>query len=71
MGFVNRKKESIKQANAHLNWMGGPSYDINNPLLRLRFAASSCFFGEPMYYQRDSQDRRPARKRPAWALSDA
>jgi hypothetical protein len=71
MGFLNRKKATTQQANAHLNWMGGPSYDINDPLVRLRLAASSCFFGEPMYYQRDSKDKRPIRSRPTWALSDA
>ncbi|HRE49014.1 MAG TPA: TROVE domain-containing protein [Aggregatilineales bacterium] len=70
MGFLNRKKKRAERANTHLNWMGGPSYDINDSLKRLRYAASSCFFGEPMYYQRDSQDKRPARKRPPVALSD-
>lgn len=35
---------------AHVNPMGGVSYDISNPLTRLRVAASSCFFGEPQYY---------------------
>ncbi|MFO0607999.1 MAG: TROVE domain-containing protein [Polyangiales bacterium] len=38
---------------AHLNWMGGPSYDVRSPLVRLRVAAASCFFGEPMYYHAD------------------
>lgn len=36
---------------AHLNHMGGVSYDISSPLMRLRLAASSTFFGEPTYYQ--------------------
>ncbi len=43
-------------AGAHLNFMGGVSYDVQSPLLRLRMAASSCFFGEPMYYHRDAAD---------------
>ena len=30
--------------------MGGPSYDIKDPILQLKVAASSCFFGEPDYY---------------------
>jgi len=34
----------------HLNWMGGTSFDISNPLTQLRIAATSCFFGEPQYY---------------------
>lgn len=37
---------------SHLNWMGGDSYKVN-PLLTLKMAASSCFFGEPMYYHGD------------------
>lgn len=35
----------------HLNNMNGVSYDINNPVLKLRVIASSSFFGEPSYYQ--------------------
>lgn len=70
MAFINRKKSKPVRAQAHLNWMGGPSYDVTNPLVRLRLAASSCFFGEPMYYQRDPQDKRPTRGRPTWALTD-
>jgi hypothetical protein len=48
---------------AHLNWMGGPSYDLRSPLLRLRVAAASCFFGEPMYYHADKADKadKPAK----------
>lgn len=34
----------------HPNFMNGASYDVNNPLTRLRITASSCFFGEPQYY---------------------
>jgi hypothetical protein len=47
----------------HLNWMGGPSFDIKNPLSRLKVAASSCFFGEPMYYhgQQTRHSKSPAR----------
>jgi hypothetical protein len=36
--------------NEHLNYMGGISFDVKNPLHLLRMAASSCFFGEPTYY---------------------
>lgn len=35
---------------AHENWMAGISYDVSNPLVKLRMAAASCFFGEPKYY---------------------
>ncbi len=70
MGYLNRNKGDKVRAKAHLNWMGGPSYDVTNPLLRLRLAASSCFFGEPMYYQRDVADKRPMRARPTFALTD-
>lgn len=54
---------------AHLNWMGGPSYDVRSPLVRLRIVAATCFFGEPTYYQTDRADPRPARPRAA-ALTD-
>lgn len=70
MGFLNRKR-TVKPPDTHLNWMAGPSYDINDPLLRLRLAASSCFFGEPMYYQRDPDDKRPLKTHIRGALTDA
>jgi len=35
----------------HLNFMGGPSYDIKSPILRLICMSASSFFGEPMYYK--------------------
>lgn len=41
---------SKMRENAHLNWMGGLSYDINDPFCRLRLMAASSFFGEPQYY---------------------
>jgi hypothetical protein len=60
MGTINTKRERPRYAEkAHLNWMGGESYDIGNPLRNLLLAASSCFFGEPMYYHRDSGQRKP------------
>ena len=46
---------------SHLNWMGGPSYKIGDPIFNLRLAASSCFFGEPMYYHEDKTDKRRRR----------
>lgn len=59
MGYVNKKSGGIKEK-AHANFMGGPSYELN-PLTAFRVAASSCFFGEPMYYHRDKNDKRPRR----------
>jgi hypothetical protein len=56
MATVNKKAQGVR-AEAHANWMGGPSYDINDPILRLRVAASSSFFGEPMYYHKDAEDK--------------
>lgn len=36
---------------SHVNFMGGQSYDINSPILKLICMSSSSFFGEPMYYK--------------------
>lgn len=46
----------------HLNHMAGVSYDINNPILQLRVVASSCFFGEPMYYHEDKVENKKIRE---------
>jgi hypothetical protein len=61
MGYVNQKNKNTMRDSSHLNFMGGASYDIKNPLMRLRLAAASCFFGEPMYYFRDEDDKRNGR----------
>lgn len=61
MALFHTTKTKALRLGAHLNWMGGPSFDISDPLLRLRIAASSCFFGEPMYYHRDASDTRPVK----------
>lgn len=64
MGTVNKKRTTTTKTEkhlktrakeSHLNWMGGYSYDVKNPIFRLRLAASSCFFGEPMYYHDDTK----------------
>lgn len=60
MGFLNRKKPNSTDK-PHLNFMGGPSYDLKDPIQTLRVMAASCFFGEPMYYSRDVTDTRPQR----------
>jgi hypothetical protein len=62
MTTINRVKPKAHASEAHLNWMGGPSYSLRNPLDTLRLAASSSFFGEPMYYQEDKADKRPRRR---------
>lgn len=49
-------KEQLK--NGHLNHMAGVSYDIKNPITQLRIMASSCFFGEPMYYHEDDAENQ-------------
>lgn len=60
MTKVNKKREKQTKAgfvaqavpaDAHRNFMGGPSYDINNPILRLICMSASSFFGEPSYYK--------------------
>jgi len=49
---INKVKEagSKMRDEAHLNWMAGLSYDINDPFNRLHLIAASSFFGEPQYY---------------------
>jgi hypothetical protein len=63
MGTINTKRERPRYTEkAHRNWMNGESYKIGNPLTNLMLAASSCFFGEPMYYHRDAGQRRSNNK---------
>lgn len=45
---VSREKKA--RQSAHQNWMGGTSFDVNDPFLKLRMVAASSFFGEPKYY---------------------
>ncbi len=56
---INQVKKPVDTS--HENFMGGRSWDINDPILRLRVAASSCFFGEPQYYhdEPDAPKKRP------------
>lgn len=68
MPLFNPTQKNKPKQTAHANWMGGPSYEVTDPIQRLRMAAASCFFGEPMYYQRDSADARPLRHDPRWRL---
>lgn len=53
MSRLNAKKvsrEATAREASHKNFMGGTSFDINNPFSRLRIIAASSFFGEPKYY---------------------
>jgi TROVE domain len=66
----NQNAHVARPVEGHLNYMAGVSYDISSPVTRLRLAASTCFFGEPMYYQpTDAKDKRPARVVHAASLS--
>lgn len=47
---VNKIAAPVKNPQAHANAMGGVSFTPMNPLVVLRMAAASCFFGEPKYY---------------------
>jgi hypothetical protein len=68
MGYLNPTKKI--EDTSHLNFMGGRSYDINDPVLRLKVAAASSFFGEPMYYHRDEEDKRKVKFNPISRLDD-
>lgn len=68
MSTINVKKEITDKS--HLNFMGGRSFDLSDPIAKLRLAASSCFFGEPMYYHRDSKST-PVKHSPVGRLSDS
>lgn len=60
---INKKRKvpqkiEAMQKTAHKNFMGGPSYDINSPLLRLICMSASSFFGEPSYYKGQAPVRK-------------
>lgn len=48
----NRLNPSVSPvpATSHANFMDGASFDVKNPLVRLRMMAASSFFGEPKFY---------------------
>lgn len=77
MGTINRKRpdrDTKVRADSHQNFMAGPSYDLNDPILRLRCMAASCFFGEPQYYKSDDARAKsvtPAVNGKALFLSEA
>lgn len=48
-------KKKTPKVKSHVNFMAGTSFDISNPLLKLKVALSSCFFGEPSYYDSTSR----------------
>ncbi len=47
---------------SHKNFMNGHCFDISNPLMKLRIALSSSFFGEPSYYEGTSRLNFPSAK---------
>lgn len=53
MSKLNGKAEHKTEATAHQNYMGGNSWDVTDPFVKLRMVAASCFFGEPKYYNED------------------
>jgi hypothetical protein len=75
MATINKRRESplaeIKleaktAADAHENFMGGTSFDVTDPILRLRCMAASSFFGEPQYYRPDvtgGEEKKAGRRR--------
>lgn len=69
MAMFHQTRKPKRANNAHLNWMAGPSWKLNDPVQALRVAASSCFFGEPMYYYRDPSDTRSVKRQPVSRLS--
>jgi len=58
---INKTKKDSFRDKSHLNFMGGPSYDISDPIMNLHIAAASSFFGEPMYYNdpKDTGKKKP------------
>lgn len=56
MGTLNKAKQPRAETEKHLNWMGGASHFVSDPVATLRMAAASCFFGEPMYYHAGGTD---------------
>lgn len=62
MGFFNRTKRSAG-GGSHLNFMGGKSWTVRDPVVRFRIAAASCFFGEPQYYHLGEGEPAKARAR--------
>jgi hypothetical protein len=70
MGSINKTDKRKYTKDAHHNWMASLSYEIGNPIMNLRIAASSCFFGEPMYYHRGGADKIDGRERKAHLSAD-
>lgn len=54
MSTINKKKTPKPDVKKHENFMGGTSWFLSDPLSQLKMAASSCFFGEPMYYHAET-----------------
>jgi hypothetical protein len=55
------KNVNEQEKYGHENHMSGISYDIKNPINQLRIVCSSCFFGEPKYYDDDNEINKKIR----------
>lgn len=62
MSKLNKTVKRDYTSTAHLNHMGGHSWDVTDSFVRLRMVAASCFFGEPQYYNADDTLNREAVK---------
>lgn len=68
--IFNRRRAPKFRTLAHLNWSGGPSTEVSDPLMRLRLAVSACLFGEPEYYPRKPGTPASQRDDPRWLITD-
>jgi len=50
MHHLAANDEQILPQGAHRNFMDGVSFQVSDPVTRLRMMAASCFFREPTYY---------------------
>lgn len=55
---LNKRKKSLVEREGHLNHEGGISFNPKDPFTVLRIAATSCFFGEPSFYEPSKPVRR-------------
>ena len=53
MSKLNKTISTKNNSSIHQNFMGGNSWDVSNPFIKLRMIAASSFFGEPQYYKED------------------
>lgn len=68
MTIFHTPATSRTEATRHENHMGGGAWNVGDPIKALRIQATSCFFGEPRYY---NEDKRPRTEAPAVAMERA